>query len=323
MSNTSKPKEEMPEKEILAGIERGDFKEAGTVIRNKKGEIVKIINRGSSNLLPTTFIQNNTVIYQADFSTIFETIKNIQKDNKFEDLEVKYNTICDFLTAYKSYGNNLDDLFRECLKTSNSFDSTIQKYLPNINLNDESDILRLKGSLKAYIMILFIYIVSTFLQHGQKFKDDTLIIGKILSLENHVRNFYETLVYANNNTFDFSGSLYEFFPTKKLDISLLTKIASHDRKIEGFTCFMKKFIDLFSEKDITNNGVYNKKAMCLDIKYFYHETENKINIVLFLGEILDDIENLKNFRNEIIDIESNDEALAALENNLSQKLPAI
>lgn len=231
---------------IRSGIDEGRYRKDGVLIRDiSNGQILKVIKSSeeSVNGIPSTLIQiNNTIIYQADLQTILKNIAEYFKVIMFENLEEEYHKVLDCLALYCSYGDDLKDVHVSCRDASISFGNKIKKFIDAIKVDkiDDVNVDVLFGALDAYIKILFIYIASSYLLQGAKFKSDKVIIGKIIDLESCVRSLYERLLAELRSepdgsvTLNTGESLYSMYLFDvNYDVGRLDRLVKQDSRFNS------------------------------------------------------------------------------------------
>lgn len=330
------------DKKIEEEIAKGNFKRDGTLIRDiSNGQIVKVLknNEESTNNIPSTFIQiHHNYIYQADLSPVLDSISHERTLSVYNDLEEQYNLVLDYLDSFNTYETGIDKVHQICLEISVSFDNKIRRQIEELDINNlkQMDADRFIGSLNAYVKILFSYILSTYILHRNKFSKDKVIISKILSFEEKVRALYEQLLAKSNqrknndglliNQFDIEESLYSMYLfDNSYEISDLYRVVAQDSRfstplqlINFFKIHKKsgRFSDEWHDYNSDNNEI---KISIRTKKIPKNENRNKIAVALM--QILEDIDKLKNLREEIVNLEdfSDQDVLMYFSNSSSTK----
>ena len=341
---SKKPYDHLTEQDVSRGLKEGKYKEAGTVIKDvETGQVVKHLptTPATQSFFLQTFIQvNNNIIYQADISPILNQIEKNRINDLLDGLENEYNVILDYLHDYRTYNNKLSELNEQCLKTSVNFDSGVKKYVSKINNGlqeyrknieecrrqnkhyhknelEETDIDHFIQFLKAYLDIIFLYIISEFLLYKDKFKKEQKIFSKILSLEGQLRDFYEQIVAPSNydsvkkcHQIDMEKSIYPMYLfDKRYDNSKLNDIIKHDMRFNDLLSVVDFFKKWHNKQDkklyyYEYDNPFPDKSLGFSINADNIDVDNKRHqLILKLIEILDKIESLKKLREEISEIE--------------------
>jgi len=314
------------EADIQKGIDEGRYRSEGTLVRDvSNGQVVKIIpkSENSSNGIPSTFIQvNNTVIYQTDISLILKNITKYREVEIFDELEEKYNLVLDYLDSYCTYNTKLEKLNENCLESSISFDNHIRKFIQKINIKDiETENFSLfTGALDAYVKVIFVYIISTYLLHRKEFKSDKVIIGKILNFEDKIKQLYQQILAesSKNNKgiemFDMQNTLYSMYLfNNDYNIDELDRVVHHDSRFDsalqviGF--FKEHLKNGYFQRNHNNYYSGNQNtSISISVSTFEIPVNSKRNLLANkLLSILEDIDKLKNIREEILELESIDD----------------
>jgi len=249
----------LTEKELDKGIEEGIFKEDGTLIRHKSGEIVKIRKNNTTNQnFPSTIFQstnitnvNQTIIYQTDIRPFINALIERKDIELIENLKILYVKLLDTLEQYKSYNDGLKDLNKYSRNSLSEFESLFQKEPTKIT----EDSLTIFNS---YIDILFIYMISTYKLYEKEISKDTIIKNKITNLEKTVRYLYEQKLAKSTfsddtNYIPMHNSLYAKFLLKdSIGIEKINKYIKYDSRFKSFSDFMK-----FIQKDFIKEGYNN------------------------------------------------------------------
>ncbi|QYK02247.1 hypothetical protein [Shewanella psychrotolerans] len=305
-------------------IEKGNFKRDGTLIRDvSNGQIVKVLknNEESTNNIPSTFIQiHHNYIYQADLSPVLDAISHERTLSVYNDLEEQYNLVLDYLDSFNTYETGIEKVHQICLEISVSFDSKIRRQIEELDIDDleKMDAGQFIGSLNAYVKILFSYILSTYILHRNKFSKDKVIISKILSFENSVRGLYEQLLARSDRREDRDGLLTTYFTMEEslysmylfddsYEISDLDRVVNQDSRfstslqvIDFFKRHRKS--GRFSDEWRGYNGGNNELKISVSTKRI-SENGNRNKIAVALMQILEDIDKLKDLREEIVSLE--------------------
>jgi hypothetical protein len=306
--------------EVKVGIEQGRFREDGTQVRDvANGHIVKVLKERekSENDIPPTFIQiNNNYVYQTDLSSVLDIIAHNRNCNLYEDLEEKYNLVLDYLDSYCIYNSNLTKLHESCLEISVSFDNRIRRQVDEIRINDieNNDFSSFKGSLDAYVKVLFTYIVSTFLLHRGKFTADKVIISKIISFKKNINNLYEQLLVESKkdsngvNIIKMDNSLYTMYLfNDSYSLINLDRLVRHDSRFSSsldVIAFFKKHFKTGSFKQRNSYYENNNDKVLISVSTAEIPVESVRNkLANKLLNILEDIERLKEIREEIVNLE--------------------
>ncbi|SHO81739.1 hypothetical protein MNB_SV-15-1011 [hydrothermal vent metagenome] len=321
------------ELEIQKGIEDESLKRDGTLIRNvKNGQIVKILKEDylEKSSIPSTLVQlNNTYntnyIYQIDIKPIIETIIKIKNNEIFDELDEKYKIILEYLEHYKTHGDYISELNQNCLEGASIFEKRILDFIDSndkelINDIDKiSDYNQFINMLQTYINLLFVYMLSTFWKYKEKALNDTIIIKKIETIENKILNLYEQVLVCSDKDNkvtiipNISDSLYMKYIVKEdYDIQDIEKFIKYDRRFDSFIDLFS-FIKKVKIKNIdTNNKNRYKNNRKLETNIQFEKKNNtnpknpKKDLVNDLFDILENLQRLKNIREEIININDND-----------------
>ncbi|MEQ5274793.1 hypothetical protein [Proteus terrae] len=313
------------DKKIEEEIAKGNFKRDGTLIRDiSNGQIVKVLknNNESTNNIPSTFIQiHHNYIYQADLSPVLDAISQQRTLSIYNDLEEQYNLVLDYLDSFNTYETGIEKVHQICLEISVSFDNKIRRQIEELDIDnlEKIDVVQFIGSLNAYIKILFSYILSTYILHRSKFSKDKVIISKILSVENSVRALYEQLLAQSNQKKNTDGVLTTYFTMKEslysmylfddsYEISDLDRVVTQDSRfstpLEVISFFKRhhKVGHFSGEWHDFNNGDDEIKISIRTKRIVENGNRNKIAVALM--KILEDIDKLKDLREEIVSLES-------------------
>ncbi|MGL0957618.1 hypothetical protein ABMX86_22025 [Vibrio vulnificus] len=306
-------------------IKSGEFREEGTLIRNiSNGETVKVKSSRLpiSNTFPTTFLQvNNKIIYQADLTPVYENIKQSRELQSFSDMEERYNIILDYFDSYIIHGDHLSELLTESLQVSAIFENRTRSYIQNLDIEkiESLDINLFVGSLSAYVNVLFIYILVSFLKYKESFSKDTVIIGKIISLREQITAVYEQLLvkstvdYEGVNRLSMNGSVYALYLLdKSYDIFELEGLVKYDRRFESALDVIGFFKKFNLKSDDYN---YNLKMISTNVPQ-YTKDSNRIKLIEAFSKRLSDLENLENLREEILQVKDNSEVIALVESKI-------
>lgn len=313
------------ESDLQKGIDKGKYREDGILIRNvDNGQIVKVIKNPelSKNKIPSTFIQvNNTTVYHTDITPILKFISESRDAFIFEDLEEKYDVILDYLHSYCVYNKNLESLNDSCLQTSVSFDKRIKRFIKKINISDieNLEVSNFMYSLDSYIRVLFVYIVSTYLMHKSEFAKDKVISNKIESFETTIKGLYEQLLAESNvnkegtTIIPMKSSLYTMYLLHEdYNILEIEKIVKHDSRFSSaldVISFFKKHFRKGSLKPTQHyNSPYEQETVA-SISVVSNEipaNSKRNKLAKKLRDILEDINKLKDIKNEIITMEKID-----------------
>lgn len=303
--------------EISSGLKNGTFREHGLQIRHAElGYVVKVLKnpQSSSNSIPSTVFQiNNTVIYSADIAPVLRAIAEARSAQIFEDLEERYGLVLDSLDIYNSYGSGLENLQKNCMESSVVFDNKIRRALSEVKIAtvESVDHNLLVGAINAYLKIIFVYIVSTYLVHREKFGADKVILDKLNSLELSVRNIYEQLLAESWQKSDgvslkMDGSLYAMYIFNgEYDMRELDRIVAHDSRftsaIDVF-CFFKKFHSVLGAPDyqFRNGGVRNMSWTINGLNI--PKNSKRAGLFSDLLLVLEDINRLRTIREEMIQV---------------------
>jgi hypothetical protein len=305
-------------------INSGEFREEGTLIRNvSNGETVKVKSSrlSISNSFPTTFLQvNNTVIYQADLTPVYEKIKQSRELQSFSDMEERYSIILDFFDSYINHGDHLSELLTESLQVSAIFENRIRNYIQDLDVEkiDSLDINLFVGSLSAYVNVLFIYILVSFLKYKEGFSKDTVVIGKIISLRERITYLYEQLLVESTvdhegvGRLSMSGSVYAlYFLNKDYDVFELENLVKYDRRFKSALDVVNFFKEFYSEEDYQYNTIRISTGVPKHTK-----DSNRIKLIEAFSNTLSDLENLENLREEILQVKDNSEVIALVESKI-------
>ncbi|ELJ8462368.1 hypothetical protein RUK11_003396 [Vibrio cholerae] len=306
-------------------IKSGEFREEGTLIRNiSNGETVKVKSSRLpiSNTFPTTFLQvNNTVIYQADLTPVYENIKQSRELQSFSDMEERYNIILDYFDSYIIHGDHLSELLTESLQVSAIFENRTRSYIQNLDIEkiESLDINLFVGSLSAYVNVLFIYILVSFLKYKESFSKNTVIIGKIISLREQITAVYEQLLVKSTvdhegvNRLSMNGSVYALYLLdKSYDIFELEGLVKYDRRFESAL----DVIDFFKRFNLKSDDYNcNLKMISTNVPQ-YTKNSNRIKLIEAFSKRLSDLENLENLREEILQVKDNSEVIALVESKI-------
>lgn len=307
--------------DINKGIEDGVFVNSGMLIRNtKNGQIVKIINKEELKEvhIPSTLVQiNNNYIYQADLRPIVESISNNRQNDIYDELEENYSIVIDSFDAFKTYGKEIEHVSGLCLKVSNKFDLKIRNEIKGLCINDieSKNLSKFNSSLSAYVDILFIYIVSTYMSYRDKFSEDTVILGKLVSFENNVRSLYEQLlaesrvstfhdgkvskiIYMNNSIY----SMYLF--DDSYDIRNLERLVRHDSRFgsifDVFNIYKSNYKTGRFTHEMSNFHQGSNEVAITQSGFRIDPNSKRNSLIESLYLILEAIEHLKNIRDELV-----------------------
>lgn len=341
MSDNKSPLK-ISDKKIEEEIAKGNFKRDGTLIRDvSNGQIVKVLknNEESKNNIPSTFIQiHHNYIYQADLSPVLDAISQQRTLSIYNDLEEQYNLVLDYLDSFNTYETGIEKVHQICLEISVSFDNKIRRQIEELDIDNlkKIDVVQFIGSLNAYVKILFSYILSTYILHGSKFSKDKVIISKLLSFENSVRALYEQLLAKSNQRKDTDGVLTTYFTMKESLYSMYLfddsyEISDLERMVTQDSRFSTplQVIDFFKRHNKSghfsgewhdyNNGDNEIKISIRTKRISKNENRNKIAVALM--KILEDIDKLKDLREEIVSLEffSDQDVLMYFSNSSANK----
>lgn len=327
----SKKYEHITDAEIESCLDQGLYRKDGTIIRNvETGEIVKIQPKTEvgNNLIPATLIQvNSTNIYQADLSPIINEIVTNRHIDGFNDLEEKYNIVVDLLDAYLNYKKHLPDLLKECLMASVMFDNRIRRYLVDFDLEEIEtyNIEQFIGAVSAYVKVLFVYLLSSYMEYRVELKNDKTIISKISNLENMLRETYEQIlvpstVEENICRMNMSESLYALYCfDDDYDIYELDNLVSYDSRFSS-SLDVISFFKRVHKKEYSND-IYNYNShrwikasnfqIGLSVKK-HDKNTNRNKIINMLVLVFQELEKLKTIRNELIETGSNEEVFEVI-----------
>lgn len=310
------------DKKIEEELAKGNFKEDGILIRDSSnGQIVKILKKKeeSINNIPSTFIQvNHSYIYQADLSPVLQAISHERTLSIYNDLEEQYNLVLDYLDSFDTYGTGIEKVHQICLEISVSFDNKIRREIQGLDVDklEEIDAERFIGSLNAYVKIIFTYILSTYILHRKNFAKDKVIISKILGFENSVRALYEQLLAKSNQKENAEGGLTTYFTMEdslysmylfddSYDIRGLERIVSQDSRFSTslqVVDFFKKHYKSFLGPRHSYDRSHNEFKISIKTRRLVNDGNiNKIAVALM--HILEDIDKLKELREEVVNLE--------------------
>ncbi|MBH0071310.1 hypothetical protein I6E78_04730 [Pseudoalteromonas sp. NZS127] len=310
---------------IEEGIKNGELVESGTQIRDAStGQIVKVIKKKDEgcNSIPATLIQvHHSYVYQADLKPIIEAIVHAEENSLYEELEEQFNLVMDYFDSYNTYGTGIEKVHQTCLEISVLFDNKLRNEINRFDLKDIEgrDLVRFQGSLDAYVKIIFSYIVSTYILHKDKFSNDKVIIKKILSFENIVRSLYEQLLAESEpkeneegktiEMFSMSHSLYSMYMfDDDYDINDVSDLVCHDSRFTSALQVVDFFKRHFKKGSLNNQQSYprynhneNEVKICVSTDRIPPKSNRK-ELAIKLYFILEDIEKLKNIREEILQL---------------------
>ncbi|SMY35188.1 hypothetical protein [Photobacterium andalusiense] len=313
------------DKSIEEGIAQGNFKEDGTLIRDvSNGQIVKVLKKKeeSLNYIPSTFVQvHHNYIYQADLSPILEAISHERESSLYNELEEQYNLVLDYLDSFNTYNTGIEKVHQICLEISVSFDNKIRREIEALNIDEleKIDSERFVGSLNAYVKILFSYIVSTYILHRDKFSKDKVIISKILSFEGAVRSLYEQVLAKSTKEKNKDGELINIIPMEEslysmylfnddYDLHDLDRLVSYDSRFSTSLQLINFFKKHFKSGRFQGEG-YGYRECDEELKISIKTKEiskesNRNKIAVVLLRILEDIEKLKEIREEVVSLKN-------------------
>lgn len=308
--------------QIEQGIQKGDFREEGMLIRNvSNGETIKIksMRNNETASIPQTFIQiNNTTVYQADLKPLFDLIRESKNSITFGELEEKYGVLLDFFDSYITYDSHLSDLLKETISVSPIFENRIRRYIDDLDFDkiESTHIDAFIGSMSAYINVIFIYIISSFATYGNRFKNDKVIIGKITNFRNMIRKVYEQLLASssydnreNKHRINMRNSVYALYLfDKNYDVLRLDALVQHDTRFSSGLDVVRFFKDFHREQVYESQNRDTFKIQTT-IPYIGHNSK-RIMLIEKINSILNDLDNLENLRTEICGIDDDDELLA-------------
>jgi len=313
------------DKSIEEGIAQGNFKEDGILIRDvSNGQIVKVLKQKEESLnhIPSTFVQvYHNYIYQADLSPILEAISHERESSLYNELEEQYNLVLDYLDSFNTYNTGIEKVHQICLEISVSFDNKIRREVEALNIDEleKIDTERFVGSLNAYVKILFSYIVSTYILHRDKFSKDKVIISKILSFEGAIRSLYEQVLAKSRKEKNKDGESINIIPMEEslysmylfnddYDLHDLDRLVSYDSRFSTSLQLINFFKENFKSGRFQGEGYGYRDSdgelkISIKTKVISKESNrNKIAIVLL--RILEDIEKLKEIREEVISLKN-------------------
>ncbi|WP_274013815.1 hypothetical protein [Vibrio parahaemolyticus] len=306
-------------------INSGEFREEGTLIRNaSNGETVKVKSSKTpvSNTFPTTFLQvNNTVLYQADLTPVYENIKQSRELQSFSDMEERYNIILDYFDSYITHGDHLSELLTESLQAAAVFENRIRNYIQSLDMKqiNSLDVNLFVGSLSAYVNVLFIYILVSFLKYKESFSKDTVIISKIISLRDQITAIYEQLLvestvnHEGEHILSMRDSVYALYlMDESYNIFDLDDLVKYDRRFNSaldVVNFFKRF-----NLDVEDYSLNIKKISTKVPRHI--EDSNIIKLIDAFSKRLSDLENLENLREEILQVKDNSEVIALVESKI-------
>jgi len=315
--NQEKKYSAITEQDINNGLENGIFKEDGTLIRHKNGEIVKIVKNENKSIenFPSTLVQfntiniNHTIIYQTDIQPyIDELIKN-KHQKLVENLNTSYSKVIDTLSHYKTYEDRLEDLNKLSLESLSEFESFLKDIKQKEVTNNELI------TFNSYIDILFIYMISTYKLYNKKISADTIIKDKITKLNTQVQYIYEQLLtksskdHEGKNNINLNDSLYAKFLLENRNdgkgIGKIEKYIKYDSRFSSLSNFIV-FIQKFHIK--YDNYNLNKYYISIDIEkhnnsfYTRNSEDNKEEIVQRLFIILEKINSFYKIYEELIEL---------------------
>jgi hypothetical protein len=320
------------DKSIEEGIAQGNFKEDGILIRDvSNGQIVKVLKQKEESLnhIPSTFIQvHHNYIYQADLSPILEAISHERESSLYNELEEQYNLVLDYLDSFNAYDTGIEKVHQICLEISVSFDNKIRREIEALDIDEleKIDTERFVGSLNAYVKILFSYIVSTYMLHMDKFSKDKVIISKILSFEGAVRSLYEQVLAKSSTQENEDGELINIIPMGEslycmylfddnYDLNDLDRLVSYDSRFSTSLQVISFFKKHYKSGRFQGEGHYqrdNDDELKISIKTKKISKEsNRNKMATVLLRILEDIEKLKEIREEVVSLKklSNEDLL--------------
>lgn len=331
------------DKKIEEEIAKGNFKRDGTLIRDvSNGQIVKVLknNEESTNNIPSTFIQiHHNYIYQADLSPVLDAISQQRTLSIYNDLEEQYNLVLDYLDSFNTYETGIEKVHQICLEISVSFDNKIRRQIEELDIDnlEKIDVVQFIGSLNAYVKTIFSYILSTYILHRSKFSKDKVIISKILSFENSVRALYEQLLAQSNQQKDNDGALTTYFTMEEslysmylfddsYEISDLDRVVTQDSRFSTplqvirFFKRYKKVGHFLGEWNGYNKEGDNEIKISISTKRI-SKNGNRNKIAVALMKILEDIDKLKDLREEIVSLEcfSDQDVLMYFSNSSANK----
>lgn len=300
----------LTETEVRQGIESGRFRRDGTVIRDQSnGQIVKFFHEQDSGScsIPLSLIQiNQQFVYQADVPQFMRSIEAMRQGQIYDVLENKYTLVLDHLTEYRSYGKNLDKLYTKCMDASADFDNHVRKLSENIKTDniENEDTTLFAGALDAYIKILFIFIIASYLIHKSSFSRDQLILQKLMKFRGAIAPLYEKVlarsgVGREGTWVDLDKSIYACcIFSKKHDLYELDSFVAHDSRFSSSLDVISWF-KRFRKQDEWGANQPNRTVISVPVDYTWI-SDKRFALARKLRDILEDIARLERIRSEVI-----------------------
>ncbi|HHE0568867.1 TPA: hypothetical protein ACN31N_000918 [Vibrio parahaemolyticus] len=286
---------------------------------NKTGRFIKRLDEEvslSQNLIPQSFVQiTNNVIHYTDTNLIISKIISERKEEKVEQIESTYNKIIDCLDNCRAYKGGIEKVFNHCENHSSEFDNLIRKLASDFDMdfsynNQNETILYIS---KAYLKVLFCYILSAFHTHKHKVKNETVIYGKLQSFKEYLQDVLEKTLIPND---DYNQPLYRksmygmIIHNNNVNINYMDTLVKYDRRFNTALDIVRTHSNNVLRISQYNNwefhGTYEE----------YNTEGEKVKYMKSLVSLLSDIDRLIEIRQEIDFIED-DEIFAQLEQQLN------
>ena len=310
----------LSEVDIQKGINEGKFDDSSTLIRNNKnGQIVKVIKRKNSqeNYIPSTIIQvNYQYIYYANLKSVIDIIINNQDNVIYDELKEKYDLVIALFKSYITYKDDIRRVYDVCLEVAVKFDNRIKNEVEKIDLEKiEYKVLsNFIGSLDSYVNVLLAYIISAHILYKDKFSNDSLILNHLLDFEASITKIYEQLLAKSTSYTDRNGkavlamtmedSIYSMYIfDENYDLDDISRLVYYDSRFPSALDVLKFFKSRYLNGSF-NNGDYRydyERKIAISTKRI-NPNSSKKKLLEKLYIILEAIDNLKNIRNEIVEM---------------------
>lgn len=304
--------------EIESKIESGNFKRDELVIRdNDSGQIVRLekTSKHKSNLFPNSFIQvNNNFIYQYDIKKLFSEIKDYKLECDFNDLEIEYNTLLDFIEMHEEIDDFTSDIFTLTVKLTRRFESKVSELVKELNLEVDGTVDKLINCIKAYVNVIFSYSVFLIIKNNSNDKVRSVIDKKILSLRNFITPLYKDLLMPMKSEWcqtkrgnilvpDLNMSLYiQHYTTSDFTLKNIEFLVDFDDRYDSA-------IDVFDLCKCSGFPLEKKEENRLYRRRSSEKRDNKKHLAYELYSIFVDLTKIEGFINEVDELDFSNKEL--------------
>ncbi|THB27362.1 hypothetical protein [Providencia sp. MGF014] len=280
----------------------------------------------------------HTNVYQADLSPVLSQLFCDFRDNRYNELNAKFNSLAssmkllatfmdkdDISRAYEGSKEACDQCLLNITEILKALTESVHRdyehykypnqppYKPNIIKPIDFDLDSVIKIVNGNIQSIFSYILTSFFKRKNELRKDPLITNYIDTLRDSILDLFKQtvcphiLTYQGNIEINVHGSIYgtyylhESYPSEKLEEYL--KYDSRFGTLARFIDFMKKFVVLDYGR---NYRTMDLKTLDLPVR----SNSYRWNLAESLFKVLQDIDKLEAMKNDLESIKDlNDEKI--------------